>query len=234
MLNNPNIIVALDHGTLDTVRMLVRQLSPQHCHLKIGNILFTQHGPALVQELMRDGFNVFLDLKYHDIPQTVAASCRAAAEASVWMVNMHVSSGVAAMRLAAETIQTVHQKTSRRTWLIGVTVLTSLDHADLQTLGIQRNVEQTVLHMALTAQQCGLDGVVCSSQEAAMLRQHCGPDFILVTPGIRLPTSPADDQKRIFTPQQALMAGASYLVVGRPITQAADPCAALQSFFSLN
>ncbi len=221
--NDPLIIVALDYPSLAPLRAFVAQLSPRLCRLKIGNILFTRYGPALVEELMQQGFEVFLDLKFHDIPQTVAQSCRAAADLGVWMINLHVSSGFAAMQAAREAVD----QSSNNPLLIGVTVLTSLQSSDLEKLGNQRPLADLVLDLAKQAQTCGLDGVVCSSQEASLLRQHLGDKFLLVTPGIR-PEKMADDQRRVLTPCQARAAGASYLVIGRPITQAKNPLAMLQ------
>lgn len=224
MINKPRIIVALDFDHIDAVRMLVSQLSPGLCRLKIGNILFTRYGPALVEELMSQSFDVFLDLKFHDIPQTVARSCRVAADLGVWMTNLHVSSGVAAMQMACEAISASHY----RPLLIGVTVLTSLQQSDLLLADNKRSVIDSVKELAFEAKRCGLDGVVCSSQEAAVLRQELGQDFVLVTPGIRLEKS-GDDQKRVLGPVEACAAGASYLVIGRPITQSNNPLATLEA-----
>lgn len=218
------VIVALDFDAIDELRAFVAKLSPRLCRLKIGNILFTRYGAALVQELMDQGFDVFLDLKFHDIPQTVARSCQAAAELGVWMINLHIASGFAAMKAA----RTLVDQCSHKPLLIGVTVLTSLQQEDLLRIGITQPLPDLVLSMAEQAREQGLDGIVCSSQEAKMIRQHLGDAFILVTPGIRLQQS-VDDQQRVCTPIEAFNAGASYLVIGRPITQADDPVAVLES-----
>ena len=220
----PRVIVALDFDGIDAVRALVSQLSPKLCRLKIGNILFTHYGPALINELMSQGFEVFLDLKFHDIPQTVAKSCRVVAELGVWMTNLHISSGSAAMQAAREAVSACN----RPPLLIGVTVLTSLQRGDLLLGDHAVSLADSVLALAAEAKRCGLDGVVCSSQEAAMLRSQLGGEFLLVTPGIRLEKTD-DDQKRVLSPIEACAAGASFLVIGRPITEASNPLATLEA-----
>lgn len=217
------LIIALDKPDRAAIDALVNRLSPQACRLKIGNIVFTRFGPALIEDLMNKGFEVFLDLKYHDIPQTVAGACAQAAALGVWMVNLHVQSGPQALLAAREAVD----RYTRAPLLIGVTVLTSLSEADLLSIGIQQTTAELVQHYAQLAVAAGLDGVVCSAQEARLLRTRFGQQLKLVTPGIRLPGADADDQKRTMTPQEALAAGADYLVVGRPITEATDPAAAL-------
>ena len=224
MQQDPRVIVALDYSEIEPLRAVVKQLSPSLCRVKIGNILFTRYGPALVEELMQQGFDIFLDLKFHDIPATVAGACRSAAELGVWMTNLHVATGERAMVAAREAIQDF----STPPLLIGVTVLTSLLQQDLQILTIETDVETLVLQLATLAKQVGLDGVVCSSQEAALLRSVLGEDFLLVTPGIRLTQKIEDDQRRIMTPDAAMAAGASYLVIGRPITHADNPAQVLE------
>src|SRR3990167_4614751 len=220
------IIVALDYAHIDPLKQLVDQLSPELCRVKIGNILFTRYGPSLVERLMRQGFDVFLDLKFHDIPQTVAGACRSAAELGVWMVNLHIAGGAAMMSAAREMTDSF----KIRPLLMGVTVLTSLVEADLQPLGMRADVSDVVLNMAKLAKTQGLDGVVCSPQEVRLLRFELGNDFLLVTPGIRSREEQGlDDQKRTMTPEAAVAAGANYLVVGRPITQSAPPAQALRS-----
>lgn len=227
--NNPRIIVALDFPTVELAYQLVRQLNPTLCRLKVANTLFTQAGPQFVEDLMAQGFEVFLDLKYHDIPQQVAGACRAAAELGVWMVNVHVQGGRAMLEAAVEAI---HQFSHPRPLLIGVTVLTSLQDEDLIPLGVNLSIDTLVPRMALMAKQAGLDGVVCSSQEAQILREKIDHSFVLVTPGIRLPDDDVQDQKRILTPRAAIQAGATYLVVGRPITQARHPLEVLEKIQS--
>ncbi len=227
-LTSPRLIVALDFPVAELAYQLVQRLDPKLCRLKIGNILFTQAGPSLVEDLMNSGFDVFLDLKYHDIPQTVAGACRAAAELGAWMVNVHIQGGKRMLEAAVEAIQPFNHKPL----LIGVTILTSLQDEDLAPLGVQTAIEKLVPRMALLAEQTGLDGVVCSSQEAAILREQLNLSFVLVTPGIRLEGDEAADQKRILTPSAAIRAGSSYLVVGRPITQARDPLKVLEQIHS--
>jgi orotidine-5'-phosphate decarboxylase len=179
----------------------------------------------VVDKLQERGFEVFLDLKYHDIPNTVAGACRAAARLGVWMLNVHASGGEAMMRAAREAVEAV----ARPPLVTAVTILTSLSDSDLQKIGFAGSAEENVVRLARLTRACGLDGVVCSAQEAKALRQATGRDFILVTPGIRLPDSPRDDQARTVTPSEAVKMGASYLVIGRPITQSADPAATLES-----
>ena len=225
-LSPPRVIVALDYPSLEQARALVSQLDPALCRLKVGNILFTQYGPAFVEELMQQGFSVFLDLKFHDIPQTVAGACRSAAALGVWMVNVHMQGGRAMLEAACQELSKV--PAFQRPLLTGVTVLTSLVDSDLQSMGVQETVATLVPRMAMMAQEIGLDGVVCSAQEAMLLRAQLNKTFLLVTPGIRLHSDDQTDQKRTMTPEAAINAGASYLVVGRPVTQAAHPLHVLQ------
>ncbi len=215
----PRIIVALDFAEEASALDLAGKLDPQLCALKIGKEMFTRFGPGLVRRLVGDGYKVFLDLKFHDIPNTVAKACQAAADLGVWMVNVHASGGTAMMSAAREALESGGRE---RPLLIGVTVLTSMDEAQYRELGLVRELPQQVLHLASMAQQSGLDGVVCSAREAATLKAQCGKDFLLVTPGIRPAGSAAGDQSRIMTPEQAIRAGSDYLVIGRPITQAGD------------
>ncbi|MFN9489399.1 MAG: orotidine-5'-phosphate decarboxylase [Betaproteobacteria bacterium] len=222
-LHNPRVIVALDYASAEPALALAARLDPKACRVKVGKELFTVAGPSLVTQLAARGFDVFLDLKYHDIPNTVAAACKAAAGLGAWMINVHASGGSAMMRAAREALAV----TSKPPLLIAVTVLTSMGDEDLREIGQRESAPQLVERLARLTQASGLDGVVCSAQEAALLRKACGAEFKLVTPGIRLADAGKDDQKRIVTPAAAVAAGADYLVVGRPITQAADPLAAL-------
>lgn len=224
MTSDPKIIVALDYATADAASALVARLDPQLCKLKVGKELFTAAGPAWVEHLVGLGYGVFLDLKFHDIPHTVAQACKAAAALGVWMVNVHALGGRAMMTAAREALE----NTPNRPKLIAVTVLTSMGANDLADLGISEAPHQLVRRLARLARNCKLDGVVCSAQEATMLRQEQGPDFCLVTPGIRPANAAKDDQNRVMTPADALRAGSNYLVIGRPITQAPDPLQALQ------
>ena len=218
-------IVALDFANSQDTLNFVRRLDPALCQLKIGKELFTATGRRLAEDLINQGFKLFLDLKYHDIPNTVAQACKVAAEMGVWMVDMHTSGGRRMMEAAAEAVAGYAQKPL----LIGVTVLTSMEQSDLAEIGWNAPVEELVSRWATLAQSSGLDGVVCSAHEAAPLRAALGEEFVLVTPGIRLDVAGnQDDQRRIMTPAQALAAGSSYLVMGRPITQAADPVAVLR------
>jgi orotidine-5'-phosphate decarboxylase len=218
------IIVALDFPDSKAALACVKQLSPQRCKLKVGKELFTSQGPALVQTLVERGFDVFLDLKFHDIPNTVARACVAASRLGVWMLNVHALGGAAMLRAARDALD----GESKRPLLVAVTVLTSMADADLRAIGIQESAAQTVYRLAGLAQENGADGVVCSAQEANLIRDRFGESFLRVTPGIRLADATADDQKRIMSPAQAVKNGASYLVIGRPVTGAADPAAVLR------
>ena len=227
------IIVALDYANAASALQLVNQLDPSLCKLKVGKELFTAAGPQLVEKLVSKNFNVFLDLKFHDIPNTVAKACEAASNIGVWMLNVHASGGSAMMQAALEGVL----KTNHKPYLIAVTVLTSMNQGSLTEIGIANTLENQVLKLAKLTQQAGLHGVVCSAQEAQMLRAQLGDDFCLVTPGIRpaLENSQInlqvnrDDQARVVTPADALNNGASYLVIGRPITQADNPLKALET-----
>ncbi len=221
--HDPKIIVALDFPTADQALELVAKLDPQRCRLKVGKELFTRSGPELVRTLVADGYDVFLDLKYHDIPNTVARACAAAADLGVWMVNVHALGGEKMMRAAREALEGLE----RRPLLIAVTILTSMGEDDLPGIGLSGSPADNVRRLAALAQASGLDGVVCSPQEVTMLRGELDSAFALVTPGIRPAGGDKGDQTRIMTPSQALDAGSSYLVIGRPITAAPDPLAAL-------
>ena len=220
---NPRVIVALDVPSADAALALAAALPPTDCGLKVGKELFTAAGPTLVEALVRSGHRVFLDLKFHDIPNTVAKACAAAAGLGVWMVNVHASGGTRMMSAAREALEPL----ASRPLLIAVTVLTSLDRSDLRELGLDEDPERLALHLAGLTQRAGLDGVVCSAREAAAMRARFGADFKLVTPGIRPADAAADDQSRVATPAAAVRAGASWLVIGRPITAAPDPALAL-------
>lgn len=214
-----NIIVALDFPDERGTRTMLDKLDPALCRVKVGKELFTRCGPALVGRMVADGFEVFLDLKYHDIPNTVAAAVSAAADLGVWMLNVHASGGRRMMAAAREALD----KCDNRPLLIGVTVLTSMSAEDLREVGVQLEPQAQVQKLALLTRDCGLDGVVCSAMECAGLRQLLGTSFTLVTPGIRPAGDQAGDQRRVQTPASALASGSDYLVIGRPITQAADP-----------
>ncbi len=213
------IIVAVDKHNLSDALTLADSLDPSLCRLKVGKELFTVCGVEVVNAFHQRGFEVFLDLKFHDIPNTTAQAVLSAADMGVWMTNIHASVGMDAMRLCKERLMAGGYDTL----LIAVTVLTSMTDANLAELGISRNVTEQVLHLAGLTHQAGLDGVVCSAQESAMLKQRFGTDFKLVTPGIRLDDDAKDDQKRICTPSNALANGSDYLVIGRSITAATDP-----------
>jgi len=223
-MNSTKIIVALDFADAASALMLVERLDPALCRLKVGKELFTAAGPEFVRALVTRGYDVFLDLKFHDIPNTVAAACRAAAGLGVWMLNVHASGGSRMMMAAREALS----NPAGGPLLIAVTVLTSMSAEDLSEVGVTDAPADQVLRLARLAQQCKLDGVVCSAQEASMLRADLGANFRLVTPGIRPVGAEAGDQRRVMTPVQALSAGATDLVIGRPITAAADPLVALQ------
>ena len=223
------IIVALDFDSSSRALNFVDNLDPKLCRLKIGKELFTAAGPNLVEAMIEKEFDVFLDLKFHDIPNTVASAVQVAAGLGVWMLNVHISGGSTMMQSAKDAILS-HR--DRKPILIGVTVLTSISSTELLEIGIDNNLKDHVVKLAKLAYQSGLDGVVCSAEEAKLLRNSMPADFILVTPGIRREKDAAGDQKRVITPSQAIRNGSDYLVVGRPITQAASPSAALAAFNS--
>jgi orotidine-5'-phosphate decarboxylase len=226
-MNDPKIIIALDYAEAAPALALADRLQPSQCRLKVGKELFTATGPALLEQLMKRGFEVFLDLKFHDIPNTTAQACKAAASLGVWMVNVHALGGRKMLEAAREAVDS----SAQRPKLIAVTMLTSMAQEDLADIGIDATPAEMVLRLATLARDSGLDGVVCSAQEASLLRERCGSEFCLVTPGIRPAQASLDDQSRVMTPQAALQAGSSYLVIGRPITKAADP---LQALLAIN
>jgi len=216
------IITALDAPDWAGAEQLMEHLPAGNRRVKVGKQLFTREGPRTVSALREAGHDVFLDLKFHDIPNTVAGAVRAAADIGAWMVNVHASGGPRMMEAAREAVS----GSSQRPWLIGVTVLTSMDAAELRAVGIADDPEDQVLRLARLAKEAGMDGVVASPREVARLRAELGPDFLLVTPGVRPAEAAADDQRRAATPGQAIADGSDYLVVGRPLTRAADPEAA--------
>nr|MBO2510067.1 orotidine-5'-phosphate decarboxylase [Gammaproteobacteria bacterium] len=222
------IIVALDFPAREPALALADRLDPRLCRVKVGKELFTRCGPAVVEALQARGFEVFLDLKFHDIPNTTAMAVKAAAELGVWMVNVHCSGG---LRMMAACRESLDQFAGARPLLIGVTVLTSMERADLAGIGLDVEPQEQVLRLAALAERAGLDGLVCSAQEAPALKAG-HPRLQLVTPGIRPAGSAQDDQRRVLTPRRAIQAGSDFLVIGRPITQAADPAQALAAVVS--
>lgn len=221
---DPKILIALDFSDKQQAMAFIAQLDPAACRLKVGKEMFTLFGPEFVRTLVEAGFDVFLDLKFHDIPNTVAKAVAASAELGVWMVNVHASGGLRMMQAAREALLPYGE---RAPLLIAVTVLTSMTAEELEQVGVLRSPAEQVLALARLTRDAGLDGVVCSAQEASLLKAELGHDFKLVTPGIRPAGADAGDQRRIMTPEQALAAGSDYLVIGRPITQAANPAEAL-------
>lgn len=219
------VIVALDYPNEEEAMAFVNKINPELCRVKIGKELFTACGPAIVEKLVAKNFDVFLDLKFHDIPNTVAKACKAAADLGVWMLNVHALGGSAMMRAARETID----QASHNPLLIAVTILTSLSDLELHELGLTGTAEQSVIRLANLAAAEKLDGVVCSAKETSMLTELISSDFVLVTPGIRPEGNQVGDQKRVVTPRQAIQSGSHYLVIGRPVTQANDPEKALDS-----
>ncbi|MBK1704452.1 orotidine-5'-phosphate decarboxylase [Halochromatium glycolicum] len=219
------IIVALDVASAEAALALADRLDPAQCRVKVGKELFTRAGPVVVEQLVSRGLDVFLDLKYHDIPNTVAGACAAAADLGVWMLNVHAAGGLAMMQAARERLA----QTAAPPLLIAVTVLTSLDTDDLAAIGCAGNPRDRVQTLAELALQAGLDGLVCSPQEVAVLRERFGPQPLLVTPGVRPADTASGDQKRTMTPAEAIAAGADHLVIGRPITAAPDPMAAVEA-----
>ncbi len=225
-MQDPKVIIALDYDDQQAALAFVNTLSPQLCRLKVGKEMFTLFGPEFVKQLIAKGFDVFLDLKFHDIPNTVAKACKAAANLGVWMVNVHASGGIEMMKATKKAIS---ESRNPQTKLIAVTVLTSMDQQQLADVVPDVTPAEQVVKLATLTNAAGLDGVVCSAQEAVMLRETLDDSFLLVTPGIRPAGADVGDQKRVMTPQDAMKAGVSYLVMGRPITQAADPVAVLNT-----
>lgn len=222
------LIIALDFNEQAKAQELINQLSPELCGLKVGSEMFTHFGPDFVRSLVDKGFKVFLDLKFHDIPSTVAKACLAAARLGVWMVNVHAAGGQVMLEAASSALADLPAAT--RPLLIAVTVLTSMQEEDLRGIGVQNNLENQVISLAKLAKKSGLDGVVASAFEVPKLKEACGKDFLTVTPGIRANSNQNFDQKRVVTAKQAFELGSDYLVVGRPITQAEDPLSAISEF----
>ncbi len=220
------VIVALDYDNQDDALAFVDRIDPASCRLKVGKEMFTFFGPNFVNELHKRGFSVFLDLKFHDIPNTCSKAVRAAADMGVWMVNVHASGGERMMAASREILEPYGKD---RPFLIGVTVLTSMEQSDLAGIGLDIEPQQQVLRLANLTKQAGLDGVVCSAQEASDLKQELGQEFKLVTPGIRPVGAEQGDQRRIMTPETAIKSGSDYLVIGRPITKASDPAEVLKA-----
>lgn len=223
--HDPKILVALDFPDELSALNLAAKLDPSMCRLKVGKEMFTRYGPALVESLQKQGFDIFLDLKFHDIPNTVAGACCAAASLGVWMINVHCLGGRKMLEAAAEAVAGYQN----RPLLTGVTILTSMGEQDIREIGLQSEVSDQVENLSRLAAESGLDGVVCSPQEITQLREKRGKEFLLVTPGIRPAGSASHDQKRIMTPREALELGSNYLVIGRPITQADNPQDALKN-----
>jgi orotidine-5'-phosphate decarboxylase len=228
-MNDAKVVVALDFDNRDDALAFVDKIQPNDCRLKVGKEMFTYFGPEFAKELTSRGFDVFLDLKFHDIPNTVAKAVTAAAELGVWMVNVHASGGSEMMIKAKQALDIYGDKAPL---LIAVTVLTSMGEEDLLGLGITKSPAEQVMALAKLTKEAGLDGVVCSAWEAESLKTNLGNDFKLITPGIRPAGTPSDDQKRIMTPAQAIAVGVDYLVIGRPITKAENPQMVLQSINS--
>ncbi len=227
MVDYKRIIVALDYSNAIDALIMADQLDPARCRLKVGKELFTHEGPQIVRQLQKLGFELFLDLKFHDIPNTVAAACSAAADLGVWMVNVHALGGRRMMEAARKAVDA----NGHPTLLIAVTVLTSMAAEDLREVGLADSPENEVLRLATLASESGLDGLVCSAQEAGGLNKRFGQDFLFVTPGVRSAGVDAGDQRRVMTPELAIKSGASYLVIGRPITQASDPALAFNEIW---
>ena len=223
---DPKVVVALDFDTKANALAFVDRVTPELCRLKVGKEMFTHFGPELVKEFVDRGFDVFLDLKFHDIPNTVAKAVTAAAELGVWMVNVHASGGPRMMTAASEALKPYGDKAPL---LIAVTVLTSMEQDELAAIGVEGSLQEQVLRLATLAKDSGIDGVVCSAQEASLLKTELGQEFKLVTPGIRPAGSDKGDQRRIMTPVEAVSAGSDYLVIGRPITKAENPIAVLEA-----
>lgn len=223
-MTRSRLIVALDFPDAESALALAKRISPEQCKLKVGKELFTAAGPSLVENLVDQGFQVFLDLKFHDIPNTVARACIAAARLGVWMINVHALGGGTMIAAARDALGAL----ANRPLLIAVTILTSMNEDDLKEIGITASPGEAVSRLASLARKNGADGIVCSAHEAASIRTQFGEAFLRVTPGIRLAENDMDDQKRVMTPSLAVQNGASYLVIGRPVTRSDDPAAVLR------
>ena len=219
LTTDPKVIVALDYSDKEACLDFVSKFTPQDCRLKIGKEMFTLFGPSIVHELQNKGFQIFLDLKFHDIPNTVASAVKAAAHLGVWMVNVHAMGGARMLDAAKGSLAGFSEPPK----LIAVTVLTSMSQDDLSEIGVKASLENQTILLAKLAKSRGFDGVVCSALESRMIKSECGPDYTAVTPGIRLVDSDANDQKRIMTPELAVENGSDYLVIGRAITQSSAP-----------
>lgn len=219
------LIIALDFEHLNSALTLIEQLDPTTTALKVGNEMFTRFGPEFIRQLSAKHFKVFLDLKFHDIPHTVERACKASADLGVWMLNVHASGGLAMMQAARQALESYG---ATRPLLIAVTVLTSMGTTDLPSIGVHTSLQEQVSELSHLTQLAGLDGVVCSAHEVSAIKARCGERFLTITPGIRLSGDQQDDQTRIVTPDLALQAGSDYLVIGRPITQAANPAKIVQ------
>ena len=228
-MQDPKVIVALDYSNTKEALDFLDKVEPSLCKIKVGKELFTTGGPQFVEKIVNKEFDVFLDLKFHDIPNTVAKACKAASELGVWMMNVHCLGGFNMMQAAREALDEVNSKAL----LIGVTILTSMSEKDLQQIGISQPILEQVKMLASLAEEAGLNGVVCSPKEVVALRKQISSDFKLVTPGIRPPESEKGDQTRVMTPAEAMQAGSSYLVIGRPITQANEPLDALKRILEM-
>ena len=229
-MNKSKVIVSLDYSNAKQALDFCRKVNPMDCRIKVGKELFTAEGPKLIEKLRKLDYEIFLDLKYHDIPNTVAKACRVALDLDIWMLNIHASGGRKMMEAAHQTIEKYGSE--NKPLLIAVTVLTSISSNDLAELGINNSVNKQVVSLAKMAKDIGLDGVVCSGVEVRELRKKLGDNFCFVTPGVRLEDSANDDQKRIITPIDAIRAGSDYLVIGRPITESTDPVNVLNSINS--
>ncbi|MFP6781884.1 MAG: orotidine-5'-phosphate decarboxylase [Gammaproteobacteria bacterium] len=222
------VVVALDYSNERDCYSTLEKLNPEHCRVKIGKELFTACGPSIVKSAVKLGFDVFLDLKYHDIPNTVESACDAAAELGVWMINVHASGGRSMLEAAVQRLE----RRSERPLLVAVTVLTSLDDSAIREIGYGDRTAALAERLALLSADCGLDGVVCSTHEISSIKRSCGENFLTVTPGVRPAGTSVDDQKRVATPHEARAAGGDFLVVGRPITQAEDCAKALRAIYA--
>ncbi|MFP3014286.1 MAG: orotidine-5'-phosphate decarboxylase [Arsenophonus sp.] len=223
MLDSP-IIVALDYNDKIKALSFVDSVNPNDCHLKIGMQMFTLYGTQFIQTLHQRGFQVFLDLKFYDIPNTVAKAVKAAADIGVWMINVHASGGSRMMSAAKEALVEYGKDAPI---LIAVTVLTSMDKCSLQQVGINQETSEQVLRLSKLSKECNLDGVVCSAHEASIVKSACGNNFLLITPGIRNNVTDVNDQRRIMTPKEAINVGINYIVIGRPITCSVNPVLSL-------
>ena len=222
-MNDSKVIVALDFSSLIETEFFLKKIKGQNCRLKVGKELFTSEGPNIIKLIQRYGFEIFLDLKFHDIPNTVSSAIKASCNFGVWMVNIHASGGKQMMLAAREAVDS----SSHKPLLIAVTILTSFDKSSYQELGFKNDLQEQIAYLAIMSEKSGMDGIVCSANDISSIKPLVEDKFQFITPGIRIENS-NDDQKRVTTPENAISNGSNYIVIGRPVTLSDDPATIIQ------